>query len=73
MRMILHGVAHDVGDFVESAVVEGLHGVQYSALHGFKPVFYVGDGAFENNVAGIFEIPVAKHSGKHGAFADRFF
>ena len=32
MRVILHGVSHYVGHFVESPVVEGLHGVEDAAL-----------------------------------------
>ena len=35
VRVILHGVSHYVGHFVESPVVEGLHGVEDAALHGF--------------------------------------
>ncbi len=50
MRMVLHGVAHDIGDFVETAVVERFHGVQDSALHGFESVVDMRDGALQYHV-----------------------
>ena len=34
MGVILHGVADYIGHLVEVAVVDGLHGMQYSPLHG---------------------------------------
>ena len=66
MRVVLHGVADYVGNFVESAVVQCLHGMQYAALHWFQSVLNVGDGAFQNHIAGIFKIPFAEHSRQNG-------
>ncbi len=60
--MVLHGVAHDVGHLVEAAVVEGLHGVQYAALHGLEAVVDVWHGALENHIRGIVQKPVAVHA-----------
>ena len=48
--MVLHGVAHDVGNLVEAAVVEGLHGVEDAALHGLEAVVDMGHGALEYDV-----------------------
>ena len=72
MRVILHGVTHDVGHFVEAAVVESLHGMQNATLHRFQAVLDVGNGSLENYIAGIFKIPVSEHSGKNSAFGSRF-
>ena len=33
MRMVLHGVADDVGYFVKPAVIQFIEAVQYSALN----------------------------------------
>lgn len=73
MGMVLHGVADDVGHFVVASVVEGLHGVQDSALHGFEPVVDMRHSSLENNVACVFEIPVAEHSGEHCSFVLEIF
>ena len=60
--MVLHGVAHDVGYLVVSAVVEGLHGVEDAALHRLQTVVDIGHRTLQYNVAGILKIPVAKHT-----------
>ncbi len=61
MRMILHGVAHDVGHLVKASVVEGLHRVENAPLHRLEAVFNRGHGALKNHVAGIIKIPAAIH------------
>ena len=46
----LHGVAHNVGHLVVSAVVHAFHGVQYAPLHGFQSVLDVWHGALQYHV-----------------------
>ena len=64
VRVILHGVAHDVGHLVVAAVVDGLHRVQYASLHRFQTVVDMWHGAFEYHVGSIVEKPVAEHAAK---------
>ena len=45
VRMVLHRVADDVGDLVETAVVHLAQAMQDPALHGLQPVVLVRDGA----------------------------
>jgi hypothetical protein len=60
--VVLHRVAHDVGHFVETAVVEGFHRVEYAPLHGFETILDVGDGALEYHVGRVVEKPAAVHA-----------
>ena len=60
--VILHGVAHNVGNLVEASVVERLHRVEYATLHRLQTVLYVGDGAVKYGVGGIVEIPALEHA-----------
>ncbi len=62
MGVILHGVTHNVGHFVESAVVEGFHRVEDASLHRFETVVDVGDGTVEDGAGCIVEIPALEHS-----------
>ena len=62
VRVILHGVAHDVGHLVEASVVECLHRVQDASLYGLQTVGYVGYGTFKYNVGSIVEKPALVHS-----------
>ena len=58
----LHGVTHDVGHLVISAVVHAAHGVQDAALHGFQTVLDMRYGTLQDDIAGIVEEPVLVHS-----------
>ena len=60
----LHRVSHDVGHLVIASVIETLHRVQDAALHGFETVAQVRHGAFQNNIGGIIQKPVAIHPGE---------
>ena len=61
VRVVFHGVADDVGDLVIAAVFELAHGVEDAALDGLEPVVGMGDGPFEDDVAGVVEEPLAEH------------
>jgi hypothetical protein len=61
--VVLHGLADDVGNLVETAVVHFTHGMEDAPLHGFQPVFGVRYGAVKNNVRGIFQEPIFVHAG----------
>ena len=53
MRVLLHGLADDVGDLVVAAVVHFAHGVQNTALYRLETVFDGRHGALEDDVRGI--------------------
>ena len=62
MRVVLHGLSHDVGHLVVASVVDDLHGVQDTPLHGFEAVLDMGYGAFENHVRSVVQEPVLIHA-----------
>ena len=64
VRVVLHGLADDVGDLVVAAVVHALHGVQDAALHGLQTVLDMGHGTLQDHVGGIVEEPVLVHARK---------
>ncbi len=55
----LHRRADDICDFVEAPVVHVPQRVEHAALHRFQAVVHVRDRAIEDDVAGVFEEPVA--------------
>lgn len=59
MGMIFHGVADDIGHLVVAAVFEFIHGVEDATLDGFEPVIDVRNSAFEDNVGGVVQKPIA--------------
>ena len=61
MRVVFHRVAHNVGHLVVAAVLQLRHGVQDAALHGFQSIQNVGQGAVEDGVGGVVQIPVLEH------------
>ena len=67
--VVAHGGADDVGDFVEASVVHFVEGVEDAALDGFEAVVDVGNGAVEDDVAGVVEEPgvVVARQGRGGA------
>ena len=62
VRVVLHGLAHDVGHLVVAAVVHDLHGVEDAPLNGFQTVFDMGHGAFEDHVRSVIQEPVLIHA-----------
>ena len=62
VRMVLHGLAHDVGHLVIASVIDALHGVEYASLHGLQSVGRVGHGTLQDHVGGVVEEPVAVHA-----------
>ena len=62
VRMVLHGLAHDVGHLVVAPVVDGLHGVENAPLHGFQPVLDMRHGALQDHVRSVVQEPVAVHA-----------
>ena len=62
MRVILHGLPHEVGDLVVTAIVHDLHRVEDTPLYGFQTVFDVRHGAFEDHVRSVVQEPVLIHA-----------
>ena len=62
--VVLHGLAHDVGDLGVGAVVHPVHRVEDAALHGLETVHDVGDGPVQDHVGGIVQVPVLEHAGE---------
>ena len=60
--MVLHGLPDDVGHLVVAAVVDGLHGVENTPLHGLQTVLDMGHGAFEDDIRCVIEEPVLVHA-----------
>ena len=64
VRVVLHGIAHNVGHLVVAAVVLRLHGVQNAPLYGFQSVGQMRDGTLQNHIGSIVEKPVLIHTGQ---------
>ena len=62
--MVLHGLADDVGNLGEGAVVDLVHCVEDPALHGLEAVGDMGDGTVQDYVGGVIEVPVLEHAGQ---------
>ena len=50
VRMVLHGLSHDVRHLGEGAVVHPVHGVQDPSLHRLQAVNYVRYSPLQDNV-----------------------
>ena len=61
MGVELHGLANDVGHFVEPTVLHLAQGVEQSALNWFEAVFQSRNGALQNNVRGVFQEVILVH------------
>ena len=46
----LHGVAHNIGHLVKTAIIHTLHRVQDTSLHGFQAILDMGHGPLKDNV-----------------------
>ena len=64
VRMVLHGLAHDVGHLGVAAVVHLGHGVQHAALNRFETVNDVRHGAVQDGVRRIVQVPFLEHAGQ---------
>lgn len=67
MRVILHAVAHDVGDLDEPAVVVVMQRPKDAPLHRFEAVFQVGNRPVTDDVGGVFEEALV-HAAVQGQF-----
>ena len=70
MGMVFHGVTHDVGHLVETAVVQLTHRVEDTSLHRLQSVLQRGNGTVQNHIRGIVEKPILEHTlkGNHMIF-----
>ena len=64
MRVELHGVSHDVGHLIISAIVHSFHRVENASLHRFQTVAQMGHGSLQDYVAGVIQEPVLIHAAK---------
>ncbi len=64
VRVVLHGLSDDVCHFVVSAIVDALHGMEDTPLHGLESVVDIRNGSFEDDIGGIVEEPVLIHTGE---------
>ena len=62
MRVVLHGLSHNIGDLVVAAVVAALHGVQDAALHGLQAILQMGYGTLQNHIRRVVQEPVLVHA-----------
>ena len=62
VRVVLHGLTHEVGDLVVTAVVDDLHRMKDTPLDGFQSVLDMRHGAFEDHVRGVVQEPVLIHA-----------
>ena len=57
--VIVHGVAHDIGDLLGASVVDLVERPENTALNRFESVIHIGNGAGTDDVTGIVEeVPV---------------
>ena len=50
MRVVFHGITHNVGHLIITAIIHALHGVQNTALHRLKAIHNMGHGTLQNHV-----------------------
>ena len=62
VRVVLHGLSHNIGDLVVAAVVAALHGVQDAALHGLQAILQMGYGTLQNHIRRVVQEPVLVHA-----------
>ena len=73
MGMVLHGLPDDVGDFIESAVVDHLHGMQNPALHRLQAIFDGWHGALQDHIRSILKEPIFVQSRHRSDVVDLLF
>ena len=62
--VVLHRLAHDVGDLGVGAVVHAVHRVQDAALHRLEAVHDVRHGPVQDHVGSVVQVPVLEHAGE---------
>ena len=62
MRVVFHGVAHDIGHFVITAVLELFHRVENAALHGLQAIAQMRHSALHDYVTGVIEKIIGIHA-----------
>ena len=62
VRVILHGLAHDIGHLVVTTVIDGFHGVQNTPLHRLESVLHVRNGSFQDDIRSVIEEPITVHT-----------
>ena len=62
MWVIGHGLTHDVGHLVISAIIDDVHGMQYSALHGLQTIHHIRDGTLQDDIRSVVQEPMLVHS-----------
>ena len=62
--VILHSLTHDICHLVVATILNTLHSVQDTALHGFQTILQMGHGTLEDNIRGIVQEPVLIHTRK---------
>ncbi len=66
MRMVLHGLADDIGNLVVPAILNLPHGMKNPALNRLKTVIDMRNSPFENYIGSIIEKPVLVLAGQFG-------
>ena len=61
MRVVLHGVADDIGDLVKPPIVHFVQAVKDAALYRFQAVILVGYSPFENDIRGVVQEVIVVH------------
>ena len=72
MRVVLHRVAHHIGDLDEASVVLFLECVQDTTLDRLETIGHIGNGSFADDVRGILqEVEVDQVGQRPVTFVDR--
>ena len=64
MRVELHSMSHDIGDLVETPVIEQFHRMKNTPLYRFQTIGQMRNRPFKYHIRSIIEKPVLKHSRK---------
>ena len=70
MRVVFHGVAHDVGHLVVPPVLQLVHGVQDTALHRFQSVVNIRKSTVQNDIRSVVQVPFAVHGLRENDFME---
>ena len=62
MRVILHGLTDDIGNLVILAVIDRLHGMQYTTLYRLETILDSRYGTLEYHIRSIVQEPVLVHA-----------
>ena len=62
VRVILHGLSDDVGNLVESPIVDHLHCMQDATLHRLQAIGKMRHGTLQDDIRRIVEKPVLEHT-----------